>query len=577
MSDNCLFFDIYSKRIGFFFNNREKIGTYFGFFLTMIYIIISIVFFVNNLISIIKRVNVRAYNLILYPKECPSIDINPNLLYFSFGLEDPVTGSRFIDESIYYPKIYLEEKIKENGEFKTLEKEMIGYEICNEKKFGDNYRHFFTEGELNNSYCFKDYNATLHGGYKYDKMSYLSIKLYPCKNSTDNNNSDIVCKSQDIIDSYLKEGYFSILAKDIGYDPSNYSFPVIPILHNSYTTIDKSFYRDFIIYYGITEIKTDTGLFLIKEKTERYLQFRSVDKSLYFRDEEEYHNGSEIINVSIRLDEIIHVLKRSYTKMPEVFSIIGGYMQIINTIFHLLVLLVNGLIPELRILNSIFHFNLKEKKMTLRIHSIRQLYSQKIRKSIFFPSDNLLVDLNNTKDNKINQSLNKSSNYLKLDNSHFNKNESNNVSRNSLMDQNEVHSSCQANNINVKKQNSFLNLNLKENEKNAYSNKKSSVYRQKNNKKFSNIHVSVSNNYKYSMNDLCPKLIDLNRKNYEKMINDYTDSIRFNTFDYYCCKKCSRRYKDIELFKLGLSLYKKRMDIKNVFTLLLYTEKKTLR
>ena len=143
-----------------------------------------------------------------------------------------------------------------------------------------------------------------------------------------------------------------------------------------------------------------------------------------------------------------------------------------------------------------------------------------------------------------------------------------------IMDQNEIHSSCQANNINMKKQNSFLNL--KDNEKNENSNKKSSVYRQKNNKKFSNIHVSVSNNYKYSMNDLCPKLIDLNRKNYEKMINDYTDHIRFNTFEYYCFKKCTRRYKDIELFKLGLSLYKKRMDIKNVFTLLLYTEKKTL-
>ena len=81
-----------------------------------------------------------------------------------------MTGSRFIDESIYYPKIYLVEKIKENGEFKTLEKEEIGYEICNEKKFGDNYKHFFIEGELNNSYCFKDYNATLRGGYKYVKM-----------------------------------------------------------------------------------------------------------------------------------------------------------------------------------------------------------------------------------------------------------------------------------------------------------------------------------------------------------------------------------------------------------------------
>ena len=60
MSDNFLYFDIYSKRIGFFFNNREKIGTVLGFFLTMMYIFITIAFFVTNLISIIKRVNVRA-------------------------------------------------------------------------------------------------------------------------------------------------------------------------------------------------------------------------------------------------------------------------------------------------------------------------------------------------------------------------------------------------------------------------------------------------------------------------------------------------------------------------------------
>ena len=53
MSDNFLYFDIYSKRIGFFFNNREKIGTVLGFFLTMMYIFITIAFFVTNLISII--------------------------------------------------------------------------------------------------------------------------------------------------------------------------------------------------------------------------------------------------------------------------------------------------------------------------------------------------------------------------------------------------------------------------------------------------------------------------------------------------------------------------------------------
>ena len=75
--------------------------------------------------------------------------------------------------------------------------------------------------------------------------------------------------------------------------------------------------------------------------------------------------------------------------MPEVLSIIGGYMEMINTIFRILSLLATSLIPELNILNSIFDFNLKEKKMTLRIHSIRQLYSKKFRNSIYFPSENV--------------------------------------------------------------------------------------------------------------------------------------------------------------------------------------------
>jgi hypothetical protein len=76
-------------------------------------------------------------------------------------------------------------------------------------------------------------------------------------------------------------------------------------------------------------------------------------------------------------------------------------------------------------------------------------------------------------------------------------------------------SSSNANNINYKKHNSFLNLNAKENGKNDkfdISNRKSSIYRQKNNKKFSNNiinNASISNNYK-SMNNIYPKLIDLN-------------------------------------------------------------------
>ena len=574
MNNNFLNLDIYSKRIGFFFNNKEKIGTYFGLFLTIMYILISFIFFLIYCAFIIKRVNIKAYGLTLYSKEVPSIDINPNFIYFAFGLENHKTSTRFIDESIYYPKITFYDMTKIKGQFTETEKIELEYETCQEENFGENYSNLFSDGELNNSYCIKDYNLTLRGGYKYDKMSYLRIKLYPCKNSTQNNYS---CKPQNIIDSYLDGGYFSMLIKDIGVDPSNYSSPIIPTLQNLHTTINKSMFRDFVIYYGITEIKTDIGLFSEEIETERYLQFKTEDETFYLRDEEKYYNESSMISIDFRLDELIYIQKRSYTKMPEVFSIIGGYMQLINTIFTLLSILTNGLIPELKILNSIFNFNLKEKKMTLRINSLKKhLSSGKLRRSIYFPSDTILSKKN------FHQNLNK--NILSgLDIN--NKQDSNNISKNTLIgnDHNDNNSSSQIKIINYKKYNSLYNLKEKkkpiEKIKNTSFNDTKFSFLNQNKNRFSNVinNIKFNNSYKYSLNEFYPKLFAKDKNEYEKIIKEYKDHISFNTFDYYCFKNCSKKNKEIELFKIGLSLYKKRMDIKNVFTLLLFIEKNTLQ
>ena len=77
-------------------------------------------------------------------------------------------------------------------------------------------------------------------------------------------------------------------------------------------------------------------------------------------EEEEYNNGKEIIFIQIRLDDHVLIQKRTYTKISEIYSRIGGYMQLMNTIFLLISLLINRLDAELKILNGIFNFNLKE-------------------------------------------------------------------------------------------------------------------------------------------------------------------------------------------------------------------------
>ena len=251
-------YNIYSKRIGFFFNGNEKVGSYFGIFLTIIYILSLVILFIYYINNIIQRKQMNVYDSKIYSKDIPTAEVNPNLIYFAFGLEDK-SSNRFVDETIYFPKIMFFDRTKINGDFINVERRELEYEICNIDKFGEEYKLFFKENELNNSYCLKNYNLTLLGGYKYDRMSYFRIKLYPCLNKSDNNNH---CKPQDVIDQYLKGGYVSIITKDIGLNPSNYNFPIIPTLQDLYTTIDKKIYRDYIIYYGITEIKTDIGLFL---------------------------------------------------------------------------------------------------------------------------------------------------------------------------------------------------------------------------------------------------------------------------------------------------------------------------
>ena len=184
MNNKLSNFDIYSKRIGFYFNDKEKIGTILGFILSIIYIFSSICFFIIYIFITINRRKIRVYDSTTYSKDLPFIEINPNFFYFAFGLENPKTSNRFIDETIYYPKVLFINKNKINGEYNTIEREELEYEVCKKENFGENYENLFLDGELNNSYCLKNYNLTLFGGYNYEKMSFLRIIIYPCINST---------------------------------------------------------------------------------------------------------------------------------------------------------------------------------------------------------------------------------------------------------------------------------------------------------------------------------------------------------------------------------------------------------
>ncbi len=534
---NILKFDMYSKRIGFFYNNHEKIGSYYGLILTLIYIFASIILFVYQMIGAIRRNEMRVYDTTIYEQKMPLIEVDSKQLYFAFALEDPHTTNRFVDEGIYTAKVAFIDKVKKNDEFVTVNTTFLDIEKCKVENFGEDYQHLFMKDELSNSYCLKDFNYTLTfaGSYKYERITYIRIRIYPCVNSTKNN---FTCKSQEVIDGYLTSGYFSIVIKDFGLNPSNYSFPVLPTFQDLYTTIDKRIYRNYILNFGVTEIRTDTGLINEQLSVDKYLQYRKEKQTFNFRDEKDYYEGKSVILTQLRLDDTIFVQTRSYTKISEIFSRIGGYMQLMNTIFILISSIVNKINAELKVISSIFNFNIKENKMVLKLHSVNDLnlqYILKNKKKSSFNSKKSISEIDNRSKNELiikendNISILNVSEYRKNNNKDSNKNFS----------------------IKVNKDKNVISF-----EEEKYNKIKHKIERSQNN----------ADSTHFNRDSFQNKLSNVNNK-------DCKDSkenkfIHLNIFNYYCYRKKIKQYKYIDLYNRGIIFYRNKMDITHVFSLL---------
>ena len=566
-SISLLDFDIYSRRISFFYKNKEKIGSSLGIVLTFLYAMISITLFLYYFIRTIRKDEVTPSDSTIYPSTIPSFDINKNTFYLAFGLEHPTKFIRFIDEKIYYPEVLFVQRNKESGQFVKKEETILSIERCDVSKFGAEYQNLFQEEDLYNSYCLKDFNLTLKGGFKFDKMSFIKINIYPCKNSTENNNH---CKPQKEIDFYLTSGYFSILAKDIGLNPFNYSFPTLPLIQDIYTVIDKSFRTEFIIYYGITEIDTDIGLFTTNIKKETYLKYINNYHTIFLSEDDDYLSGKEILTAQIRLQDSIYFQKRSYSKMSQVFSTTGGYMQLISTFFSLISLLTKKISLEKKLLNSLFNFNIKNKKIILCVEYQKRLdYNTTLNKgrdSNFIPYEAkksiisnmrrrrnsiLILDKNDTISPALKKGISKDNQILKNVQNYRNnrfKEDMNEIFK-KLSKEKEQNTNINNHSINRSK------VEMLNKEENSNFNQMSEFFDR-------NIEKKIPNN-----------LSNFNLiKDFKIVDKGNCATIHFNLFDYYCLRRFSKKRTEIELFKFGINFYKSQMDIINFFNIMFLTQ-----
>jgi hypothetical protein len=277
-----------------------------------------------------------------------------------------LTYDPFIDETIYYPKVYFKRAKRKEGKWNFEIKE-IELERCQVIKFGEAFQDKLIHNSIYNLYCFKEMNETLEGHYSYDFYSFFYIQFFPCTNSSENKNH---CKPIEEIDYYLNNTFVSFEMKDIELTPYNYSHPVRGRNQDIYFTVGKKLFQEIHVFYQYIIIETDLDFFgideLTKYKKQEFLKYHSQVVMSNIIEKNIYDSGDPFCSVTIKLFDDVRIQRRTYTKLINVLEDIGGLMQVILLFFKVISCFSSNILFELSILNNLFEFDIDKKLFLIK-------------------------------------------------------------------------------------------------------------------------------------------------------------------------------------------------------------------
>ena len=213
-------------------------------------------------------------------------------------------------------------------------------------------------------------------------------------------------------------------------------------------------------------------------------------------------------------------------------------MQLMNTIFLLITTIINKIDSEIKIINSIFNFHIKEQKMNLKLPS--------------FKDNHLFVNLNN-KDLFSKKPINGTKHHEVVNKSKANNiiTKINDISNISLLNISNI-------SINKKFNESQKSEMIIDNISNIinFENKKGKIKKE--------IKKTAKKSLNHNISDYL--------SNPDNITKEFNENINLNIFSYFCRCKNSEKNKLIKLYNKAISFFREKMDIVKVFSIQLIIE-----
>ena len=421
----CGFFfdiDLFGGDVNIYYKGRPKRNSWIGRILTLCYAGIYIFFLIFRLIKMINKEDVTFYDTYAFNGKPPYMKINSEIYSFGVALIHPLTNQPFINPKIYRPKMTYSYGIKNGSSFNFTTND-VPLEVCDINKFNPNYRDLFHKKDLKNLYCVKHIDHLLQGHRAYDVYSYLNIQFYPCVNTSENNNT---CAPERDITALLNRFGINFAMQDVELTPQDYKSPTKPRLKDVTLSVSAKLFMEVYAYLQVINVETDEDIFGFRTSNNirkgKYLKY-DQSQMLYSPNELNLSNpNSSLISFTISLSEQELTETRTYPKLVAVIGDVGGFMEVIFSVFRVLVSILTETLYQKSLINHLFSFDLDRKLVLVKQKKIKHLKNSTSIK-IYYPDkylkNSMINSMQKIKENESNiKDIEQNNKYIKKVNSH---------------------------------------------------------------------------------------------------------------------------------------------------------------
>ncbi|KAL4463970.1 hypothetical protein ABPG74_005907 [Tetrahymena malaccensis] len=342
-------FDLFGSQVSVRFKGSQIYKTKFG---ALVSVILVAIIFLRLGVLVYSVINGRNPTVLFQerPVQDPKLfTITPDTLSLAIGITD-ISYNYYIDNSIF--TIQGVHKVKKNVYNTTTSKydqvftsNKFSLVNCTDDHVPDpQLRDYFIKSQLYQHQCIpKDLVVAIEGQFNSDFYQELNFYFYKCKGQG--------CKSDKEINNLLNNNYIDLLFTDVNFSPENKDNPFQKFSRDLYWTNSQNLPRNVNVFMRNNYVESDFGWITSDVQTQVYPSFSNVDNQIvdpsigYF------------FHLVIRFEkEKENLYKRSYENLFTIMSQIGGFSQILLTVFSFICLKYSQIHLSRSLINQSFDF-----------------------------------------------------------------------------------------------------------------------------------------------------------------------------------------------------------------------------